>query len=507
MAVLLVLVILTQRVMAQNTNACVWGRDVMLNTEINGEFIFQGTFNEAPWYKKEYESGTTTLYLFKCQNGQTEDKYCIGVEEPAQGANAYVYCMSVTSYPWECDQWQLPEPGIGYEMDPDVSCQMGPCPEWNCDQIKTNINYKGCDTFSVKVDTNTWSNTNDDRFFYFNYLGFNWICNDEVIYKATSDDILAFAERTWIENTMGNSVSIHFTTPFDQTQEIQCIQRPTNAPTQRPTNAPTQQPTNIPTVSPSSYPTIQPTVHPSQYPSKIPTVAPTQIPTYYPSIIPSIDLTNVHTMKPTKNPLVISTILTTLHSNTVASEGHAADGVDLGLYIAIIGGFMCVCCSCCVFGLFLFIIRILKSKAESNHAMVELPQPHNNALIPPGKAQSMETIEMEVIDHPNELKQWFENSVHLAVYYQMFVDAGYLTLEHVELIMNETHLMEIGVGVKTHRVQILKEIQNLRDDGHENNEGEVGRNTIEGRVEINTIGGSVTEQQIDDDFIVVGDDD
>eukprot|EP01083_Nonionella_stella_P311287 1109462_1 len=330
MSALLVLLIITETVIAQNTSVCVWGRDTTPNTAINGEFLYQGIFNGGPWYKKVY--GTDTRYLFK---GDT--RYFISADEPEIGPSAHAHCATSTVYPHECDQWTVYSSSNGWEVDPDVFCEMGPCAEWDCDQIITNINYEGCnETFSVKLGANVWANMKQDRFFYFNYIGFNWICNQEVTYKKGTSTALVFAESTrqWIDTSMGNTVDIHFTTPFDQIQEIQCLQHQTREPTQ-----PTVAPTFIPTLSPSSFPTIKPTFSPTQDPSKVPTFAPTQVPTY----VPSIDPSNSPTIIPTKNTLVISAISSTLHPNSVHPENSATEGVNMLLYIAIISASIFVC--------------------------------------------------------------------------------------------------------------------------------------------------------------------
>eukprot|EP01083_Nonionella_stella_P219018 784900_1 len=300
------------------------------------------------------------------------------------------------------------------------------------------------------MGANVWANMKQDRFFYFNYPGFNWICNQQVTYKQATDTALVFAESTrkWIDNSMGNTVDIHFTTPFNQMQEIQCLQHPTNEPT--------QQPTVEPTLSPSSFPTKKPTLSPSQDPSKVPTFAPTEVPTYDPIIIPTIEPTNVPSIapsnSPTKNPLVISAISSTLHSNSVDPENNTTEeGVNMLLYIAIISASVFVC-GAVAFGYFLIVICIPKVKAQNrnkhamnaNHAKDDVPQSQNkvkapnNALIPAENTQKMGNVAMmEVIHDANEVKQWLENIVHLPIYYDLFVDSGYETLELIELITNE----------------------------------------------------------------------
>eukprot|EP01083_Nonionella_stella_P087684 243986_1 len=510
----LLVLLMAKSIIAQNTSVCVWGRDSQPSAFVNGEFIFHDIFNGGPSYKKQY--GTNTIYLFNCNT-----KYCISWDELAIDPRAYARCTTSTS-PNECDQWQMPDGEGGWQIDPGMSCQMGPCPDWNCDQIITNINYEGCnDTFSIKMGPNVWSNMKQDRFFYFNYVGFNWICNNEIRYDESYDStgFLAWARQKWIDTSMGNTVNIHFRTPFNTIQEVQCLQNPTNEPSKDPTQ-PTVAPTYIPTLSPSK-PTMNPTLSPSQYPSKNPIVFPTQIPTYDPSTspstiptiqpteVPSIDPSDNPTIKPTKNPLaiVISTISSTLHSNTVGSERKTTEGVDIGLYIVIIGSTF-VCGGVFAYVLLCICMPRFNTQNRTKQTKDELPRPEhklksqNNALIPAGNAQKMGNSEMKVIHDANDLRQWLENTVHLAMYYDLFVDSGCETLENVELLMNETHLMEIGIEVKAHRMQILKEIQRLREDGrgYEGQEPEIhDTNNTSDR-------SAIVEQQVEDDFIIVGDD-
>eukprot|EP01084_Bolivina_argentea_P004017 7608_1 len=159
---------------------------------------------------------------------------------------------------------------------------------------------------------------------------------------------------------------------------------------------------------------MKPTLSPSQDPSKVPTFAPTRSPTYDPTILPTIGPTNVPSIapsnSPTKSPLVISAISSTLHSNTVGPENSATEeGVNVLLYIAIIGASTFVCGG--AIGYVLLVICIPKFNTQNrnkhamnaNHAKDELPQPQNkvktpnNALIPAENTKKMGNIEMEVL--------------------------------------------------------------------------------------------------------------
>eukprot|EP01083_Nonionella_stella_P148663 471046_1 len=217
-------------------------------------------------------------------------------------------------------------------------------------------------------------------------------------------------------------------------------------------------------------------------------MAPTPAPsTYNPTIIA---INNDVSNNPTKNPLIMPGISTTLHSSTARLRNNdSTEKATPLLLFAMIGVAICIC------GTFIIGIHKFKAHNRTEHAvnamqaMDKPPQKQNiikgqeNALISAATAQKMEHIELEEIDHPNELRQWLENTVHLSTYYQMFIDSGYETLQQVQLIMTETHLMEIGVAETTDRVQILKEIQALRGNKHEGDE----RHTEPTR----TIGGGV----------------
>eukprot|EP01083_Nonionella_stella_P184220 667968_1 len=192
-------------VTSQNaTDACVWGRDESARDGINGQFIFQGYFSKAPWYKKQY--GTDIRYMFL-----SNTRYVISGEEPVKGwpgLHAECATTGTSLYPWDCGlNWRVY--AGQWTDDPDVYCQMGPCPEWECDAIITDIQYMGCDDiFPVKIRSNAWSNLNGDRYFYFDYPRFRWVCDESLTYSSTTSSLLAYSERTWIDTTKGSTVPI-----------------------------------------------------------------------------------------------------------------------------------------------------------------------------------------------------------------------------------------------------------------------------------------------------------
>eukprot|EP01083_Nonionella_stella_P016533 46153_1 len=180
------LLLLITKVVKSAQNACLWGNDGGEYVNINGQYTYKGNFNGAPWYKKQHGSYVDYMFL---SNGY----YIISREYPNNDSPIRLaQCTIASSNPWTCgfgkwEVWEWTEPGVccsgQWVNDPDVHSTMGACPEWECDAIKTDIQYMGCDdTFPVHIGSNAWANTNGDRYFYFNYLDFRWLCAGSLSY-------------------------------------------------------------------------------------------------------------------------------------------------------------------------------------------------------------------------------------------------------------------------------------------------------------------------------------
>eukprot|EP01083_Nonionella_stella_P240373 840368_1 len=239
MSTLFLLVIITKSVLSQT--ACLWGRDDQYHN-INGQYYYQGDFNGAPWYKNTAYDGWTVLYLYVAYG-----YYYVTWGEPTYSpSSALARCASIN--PWNCGfgKWEIwNTSSLSFVGDAAVQFMSTTCPEWECDAIITDIQYMGCDDiFPVKIGTNAWSNTDGDRYFYFNYLDFRWLCGDSHDYPHQWPDNdywsldIACAERGWIDTTKGSTVSIYFENPFYQIQQIECVQTPTSSPTKKPSVGP-----------------------------------------------------------------------------------------------------------------------------------------------------------------------------------------------------------------------------------------------------------------------------
>eukprot|EP01083_Nonionella_stella_P064720 168962_1 len=440
-------------VTSQNaTDACVWGRDESARDGINGQFIFQGYFSKAPWYKKQY--GTDIRYMFL-----SNTRYVISGEEPVKGwpgLHAECATTGTSLYPWDCGlNWRVY--AGQWTDDPDVYCQMGPCPEWECDAIITDIQYMGCDDiFPVKIRSNAWSNLNGDRYFYFDYPRFRWVCDESLTYSSTTSSLLAYSERTWIDTTKGSTVPILFS-PFNQIQQIQCVQ-------------------NIPTLSPVKKPDepTSKTDEPSKRPSELPTVNPSRLPSIQPSAIPSFEQTATLTKASLRSGEVKeeSTTFSPLHPNHKDSETTDKESV---LLIVLVIAALCVC----VLGLFVCNIFTRRNKINSD--------------------KDVANVSSAISELPQQRTQEEKKENVSAVQLQSTTAIS---------LPGESQLLEIGVNLKTHRVEIMNEIQTLGGYANEGRGSTIEVNAVDDSAPnvITLDGHNVISQHIDDDFIVMGDD-
>eukprot|EP01083_Nonionella_stella_P098295 276390_1 len=325
----------TKRTIAQVAgppNACIWGRDGPTNIGINGEYIFQGYFNDAPWYKKRFRTVNyvSTHYLFSVPDRYQYFEYVISKQQPSNSPPRYAECRTSYSNPWHCTYtWEVQDTFM--LDDSDVYCQKAPCPEWECDAIITDIEYKECgDAFPVKIGSNAWSKISGNRFFYFNSYDFRWVCDTSGPDVPSDLSGAAYSQRGWVDTTKGNTVSILFAVP-NQLQQIQCIQNPTASPTE-PTNIPTLSPSQYPsqyTINPTAFPSLEPTMNPTIFPSQqttnptiFPTLEPTNVPTNLPTLSPSHPTMNptMFPSQPTMNPSIFPTFAPTSSPRTDTTQ-------------------------------------------------------------------------------------------------------------------------------------------------------------------------------------------
>eukprot|EP01083_Nonionella_stella_P187923 691586_1 len=87
----LFLIMATKTIKSQTENACVWGRNEGLydHDAINGQFRYQGDFNSAPYYTKQY--GTNILYLFQIYFGGTDNYHYIISRNAPTNTNVRLY--------------------------------------------------------------------------------------------------------------------------------------------------------------------------------------------------------------------------------------------------------------------------------------------------------------------------------------------------------------------------------------------------------------------------------
>eukprot|EP01083_Nonionella_stella_P292174 993810_1 len=321
---------------------------------------------------------------------------------------------------------------------------------------------------------------------------------------------------------------------------------PSNAltlgPSEIPSNNPTSQPSDAPTLPPTHNPSAAPTSNPSHDASTIPTNNPTLYPSELhsakPSVLPTKQSTNDPISETTKQPdgAPITSFLhyaeaeahdesTTAHTNDVGSEAVNKYVTDLFLIVVSIVASLAL--FACVLGLIIYVIFARNKKmsnmhhdevnvkstvdesqqqrmeGDKNRTTLAMAQVVSESVLSLQNVKKVGSIEMSA-DHRNELqvKHWLENVVHLPIYYKHFVDSGYETLTDILSITNEAQVVEIGVKFKAHRVLIMDEIQQLRRE----REDEGRQSIIEANTQNVTFGGDVITQEIEDDFIVIGDD-
>eukprot|EP01083_Nonionella_stella_P180403 643218_1 len=73
-----------------------------------------------------------------------------------------------------------------------------------------------------------------------------------------------------------------------------------------------------------------------------------------------------------------------------------------------------------------------------------------------------EPIPLHMNKHRVELQMWLKNEVHLAQYFDVFVNNGYDSVQTVQHISSTTELKEIGITIKDHQTHIMAGINQLR---------------------------------------------
>jgi len=68
-------------------------------------------------------------------------------------------------------------------------------------------------------------------------------------------------------------------------------------------------------------------------------------------------------------------------------------------------------------------------------------------------------------DDARKLRKWLKYTVKLPQYYGLFLEHGYKSLEHIRSIDTDGKIMLLGINSKTHRTQLLIQIQLLNEIG------------------------------------------
>eukprot|EP01084_Bolivina_argentea_P034471 63790_1 len=309
--------------------------------------------------------------------------------------------------------------------------------------------------------------------------------------------------------------------------------QPTIHPTNSPSNMPTVPPTNIPTITPSEHPTKTPTFNPTQT-----TIHPTRVPSKYPTLYPSMNPSNVlseHKMQSTQSSSPATTAVQDLRA--VAGSVNLVDNINLFILVAVslfvIIIFIVICIMCIIIIKLKRRIETYISKQENkhesddnlqienlNHMSVSIkdsvkihPKQNNNlrnddnrhdiySKVSPNENSDSEIeemydpvvkndkktadIEMEMCNILSQkenysLRSWFDQRIRISnthVYYEMFVNNGYETVELIQLL-TEDKLKKMGIEKQGHIDKIMLEINKLKYNAPNNQTEGVNANSNE----------------------------
>eukprot|EP01084_Bolivina_argentea_P150674 263105_1 len=366
-------------------NICLWGsRNTENSYIVNGNFIYKGIYNAAPYYTKIIDPNYAPYnitYLW-----QYTGIYILTNDPPTNTTlpNFRGKCSIPSTDPISCGRnWN-----IGHNssiIDMSVFAQNAPCPHWNCDRIVTTDIGNTCDqNFNITIAPNVWSNSAGNRYWYYNNT--EWVCSNTD--QLTPGEVYARSNNVWVNTKKGTNVNLVFSVPDNNTHTIQCIDN------------------KQPSISESSE-----TFNATHYPTDA-----TDYPTYtvYPTYLPTIDLTydsiDVSTMNPTThspqtnvphvpNPTINQQEVLDSHSTTNVFElkrdgsGHIYIVLD-GITYIIIGTIIL----CCVMSL---LIAICICYCCWKHRPVEVVNSDTSETKGKTQGKTNKSISLEIPKLPN----------------------------------------------------------------------------------------------------------
>eukprot|EP01083_Nonionella_stella_P073193 197716_1 len=259
---------------------------------------------------------------------------------------------------------------------------------------------------------------------------------------------------------------------------------------------------------PSTYPSIilpmaqEPSLYPSQHPFALPSttqepsLSPSRYPFTIPSTTPSVSYSITSSLSPSTSPQAIpnatdvsSTITATL-STTTSSWIHPANISTIAtneqinkpdsafIFAAIIMTVLCI--------LIITIIGCRRSKQKHiqhvlGDAVAGSIQPQIIAIVNDHtmeigkKGEDISHYVTQLKTEKNNQKKvimesWWNEEVRLPMYYSVFVQHGYESLEFIQCIKDKRELSDIGINNVAHQKQIMVAIAELRLKQNHGNE-------------------------------------
>eukprot|EP01084_Bolivina_argentea_P191295 328607_1 len=238
-----------------------------------------------------------------------------------------------------------------------------------------------------------------------------------------------------------------------------------------------------------------------------PTINPTAL-TEYPTEIPSLNPSEYPTLNPTKSDHTIYTTIESTVNSVIEQNEHEQDNSSSTTAIIIV---TCIVMSILIITIIICYKRYYVIKRTRVHNQTEKPLgiemnemeivemdtdvketdidcigSETEIIEPPGspkmsddlftKKETCGDTEVNAVHHNEPTKIWFESTLCLPEYYELFVENGYETLGIIAEIDNKKEIIEIGEGIKKghaikiwNEVKILKEFKtnaNVKKDGH-----------------------------------------
>eukprot|EP01084_Bolivina_argentea_P306130 528942_1 len=152
MLLCLIQAILIYKQVLSQTNVCIWGR-VGVNSPINGLYIYEGTYNNKPYYHQPAGASCVRFYIY-----YKSFDWKIHKQLGSSSYNAYCDSSSTLS---DCNQWEVYD-GSRTSIDSKVTISIDECP------TITSMSLQHYESITVPYNTSTPSQ-------YFNYTIYDLI--------------------------------------------------------------------------------------------------------------------------------------------------------------------------------------------------------------------------------------------------------------------------------------------------------------------------------------------